>query len=566
MGNAERYTLTSHRLGPMPIVNHFLRRLGLEELLEEFVPTRSARAKLPYSKALGVLLRSILVEREPIYRQQEMVDAFTTEGFGLDASSSSLTDDSVGRALDRLFVADRGSLLTAVVVAASKAFELRHEEFHNDSTTVKFCGQYRSARGRAIRGKRAPWITYGYSKDHRADLKQLLFVLTTSSDGAVPVQFRCEDGNTNDSTTHLETWNTLREVSGRTDFLYVADSKLCSMETMETIHEKGGRLVTVLPRTRQEDGHFRKWIQDEEPNWETVWDRPNPRQKYGPRDVWKVYRYPVPSVENWPITWVFSSLLRLKQRHSRQDRLTRGVQEVEALQKQLAGPRPRLRSPFKVEERVDEIVSRLRIRSYLRAWVVEKTEEKFRQESPGRPGRDTRYVKSSKKRLSLQYEIDEIAVEYDQRTDGMYPLLTNDRTLTPVQVLEAHKRQPEIEKRFDQAKSVHEIAPVFLKNEGRIEALFFLYFLALLVQALIEREIRKSMEEQGVEELPLYPEERLCRRPTARRIFQLFSIVQGHALSERGSVVQVFQPELTDLRAKVVQLLNMPPEAYRIRA
>ena len=39
-----------------------------------------------------------------------------------------------------------------------------------------------------------------------------------------------------------------------------------------------------------------------------------------------------------------------------------------------------------------------------------------------------------------------------------------------------------IEKRFEQIKTVHEIAPVFLKDEGRIEALFTLYFLALLVQ------------------------------------------------------------------------------------
>ena len=70
----------------------------------------------------------------------------------------------------------------------------------------------------------------------------------------------------------------------------------------------------------------------------------------------------------------------------------------------------------------------------------------------------------------------------------MYPLLTNERSLTPRQVLEAHKRQPCIEKRFEQLKTVLEVAPVFLKNEGRIEALFTLYFLALLVQALIERD------------------------------------------------------------------------------
>ena len=133
------------------------------------------------------------MEREPIYRQQELVDTFTPEMFGLGRGKvGKLSDDGVGRALDRLFVADRGSLLTAVVVEAAKRFEIELDELHNDSTTVKFCGQYRAAKGRSIRGRRAPWITYGYSKDHRPDLKQLLFILTTSSDGGVPVQFRLE--------------------------------------------------------------------------------------------------------------------------------------------------------------------------------------------------------------------------------------------------------------------------------------------------------------------------------------------------------------------------------------
>ena len=52
-----------------------------------------------------------------------------------------------------------------------------------------------------------------------------------------------------------------------------------------------------------------------------------------------------------------------------------------------------------------------------------------------------------------------------------------------------------------------------LKNEGRIEALFTLYFLALLLQALIERELRRAMARQGIPELPLCPEERHGKPP-----------------------------------------------------
>jgi len=181
-----------------------------------------------------------------------------------------VSDDAIGRALDHLFDADRGSLLTDVVVAATSAFGLKFDELHNDSTTVRFCGQYRQAWGRSIRGKKGPFITYGNSKDHRPDLKQLLLVLTTTRDGAVPVQFRCEAGNHSDSVTHEKTWDALRRATGRTDFLYVADSKLCSREAMDHIDRLHGRFVCVLPRSRLEDGEFRK-------RTETPADRPASR-------------------------------------------------------------------------------------------------------------------------------------------------------------------------------------------------------------------------------------------------------------------------------------------------
>lgn len=79
-------------------------------------------------------------------------------------------------------------------------------------------------------------------------------------------------------------------------------------------------------------------------------------------------------------------------------------------------------------------------------------------------------------------------------------------------------------------KTVHQIAPVFLKNPGRIEALFTLYFLALLVQALIERELRLTMKREKIKELPIYPEQRLCKRPTTEHILRLFSLAERHTL------------------------------------
>jgi transposase len=561
---APPYEHATERLGPFPIVNHFWDRLQLEHLFDKFVPTKDARCSLPYAKALGVLVRSIVVEREPIYRHYETVSAFSPSMFGLTGDqANSLRDDQLGRALDHLFNADRGTLLTEIVVATAGEFNVRFDELHNDSTTIKFTGQYQHAKGRSLRGRRAPWITRGFSKDHRSDLKQLLFVMTTSSDGGLPVQFRCRDGNTSDSTTHIETWEALRKATGKTDFLYVADSKLCSYENLQHIDRHAGRLVTVIPRSRLEDGWFRKWIQTNAPAWQKVWDRPNPRRKHGPRDRWFVYTYHLPSREGWRITWVWSTLLARNHKLSRVDRLRQAEEELGKLDQRLQGPRPRLRSPKEIGQKIEGIVGRFKVSRYLHGEIWQEETHRFRQERRGRPGPKTRYRREVKHRPRVRWTIDEAVVKYDEKSDGMYPLLTNDETLTPAQVLEAHKRQPAIEKRFQQIKTVHEIAPAFLKNEGRIEALFFLYFVAMLLQALIEREIRRAMQKGGIEELPIYPEERLCKRPTSEQILRLFGLAERHLLFKTDQVVQTFDPELTDIQRKVLRLLGIPRRVYQ---
>ena len=133
--STDAFKLRSERVGPLPLINRFLDRLGLEDLLDRLVPTQDRRVRLPYAKGLGLLLRSILVEREAIYRQQEIVRGFWPEAYGLTPELvGHAGDDAIGRALERLFDADRAALLTEVVLAVQREFALGMDELHNDST------------------------------------------------------------------------------------------------------------------------------------------------------------------------------------------------------------------------------------------------------------------------------------------------------------------------------------------------------------------------------------------------------------------------------------------------
>jgi transposase len=123
-----------------------------------------------------------------------------------------------------------------------------------------------------------------------------------------------------------------------------------------------------------------------------------------------------------------------------------------------------------VAERVDTILKHFRVRRYFKVRLKKQERHQFRQAGPGRSGPRTVFHRKTRFLWIPEWTTDQAAVAYDHRTDGMDPLLTNDRKLTPKEVLLAHKRQPKLEKRFERLKTVFEIAPLLLENEGRIEA------------------------------------------------------------------------------------------------
>ena len=144
----------------------------------------------------------------------------------------------------------------------------------------------------------------------------------------------------------------------------------------------------------------------------------------------------------------------------------------------------------------------------------------------------------------------------------MFPLITNDRTLSERELLLAYKGQPVIEKRFSQLKTDFSVAPVYLKEVRRIQGLLCLYFFALMVEALVERDLRRAMQRKGLDSLPMYPEGRPCHRPTTRRLIDLFAPVQRHEFTGHKGLPEVMVPVLTPLQRRLLRLLGVSGPAY----
>ena len=150
----------------------------------------------------------------------------------------------------------------------------------------------------------------------------------------------------------------------------------------------------------------------------------------------------------------------------------------------------------------------------------------------------------------------------EKRADGIFPLLSTDKSIGPKEALTSYKYQPRLEKRFNQFKSVHEAAPILFKNIERVEAIMFLFFVALIVQGIIERKVRMSMKERAIKSLPVYPEYRRSFYPTTSKIFYNFDGISSYKILKNGKVIKEFKDELSSIQKLLLDLLDIDEDDF----
>lgn len=553
--------LRSRAVGALPVVNAVLRRLGFDELVASYLPEPDGRCELGAAPVIGVLVRNLALGRRPLYGLGAWAARYDPALLGLAADQAgALNDDRVGRALESLFLADRASLLTALGLSAIGAYGIDCSELHNDSTSITLYGAYRAADGASRGGARPPRPARGHSKDHRPELKQLVEILTVSADGAVPLTHRLADGNTEDSTTHIATWDQLVAMLGRADFVYVADCKLATRDNLDHIAAGGGRFLTVLPRTRKEDHLGRAWIATNAVAWEEISRCPGKRRDDPPQVYWAA-EAPSCSAEGYRIVWIRSSTKRADDAAARLDRIERARTALGELVGQLGSARCQLRTRAAVEDAAAAALAGTGAARWVRSGVTDTVEHDHRQLKRGRPGPNTAYRRIERHRFGIEISADAEAVAADAASDGCFPFITN-HDAPAVELLRMYKNQPHLERRHATYKGVIEAAPVMLKSDTRIDALGFCLYVALLVHALVERELRRAMAAKGIESLPLYYEDRACKAPTAARVFELLDPLAHTTVLHDGVALATIEPTLDPLHKQLLSLLKLPKSAY----
>ncbi len=537
------FQLVRQGLGAIPIIDSVIERIGLKGCLAE------AMGYSRYAEAIIVLLKNVMIERNALYAIREwsaQYDPALVHG-------GKHGDDAFARALDRLFETDRASLMTRVVLNAIKADSVDISQIHQDTTSVKVTGVYASQKSRAVQLKR------GHSKDHRPDLKQLVYELSVTRDGAIPVLFKAHDGNRTDDTLHWENWQALRGILGRSDFLYVADSKLCVSQTLMNIDRSQGRFVTLVPRTRSEVEEFSHKVEASFVRWEKVFAKRSSRKR-GRIDLYEVATGLYQMREGFKIHWFRSSEKSRRDWQDREERIAHAMDHIRALADPARKKAPKTEKALR--KKADKILSRFTVSAWVKVDIALERVEKFRQIKPGRSTTDTVYHRTVRWVPRISCARDDSAISKSEVMDGIFPLTTNT-DIDAAAVLRSYKYQPRLEKRHALLKSGLQVAPIFLKKNDRIEALMFVYFLAQLVCALIERQLRNAMIQHGLPQIQILPEERPSASPTAEQVFRVFSARARHLLlSREGRPVQTFSDPLSPIQHQILSLLSISPDPY----
>ncbi len=544
------------RVGEMPLLHTMAQRLGLRDMLTRYIKPHG-NEKFPAADTLLLLIFNIASGRQPLYELDEWIGKLDDRVLGGDVPlpQGAFNDDRFARALDKLFQVDRAAMITDIAVQAIRATALDVNEVHNDSTSVKTCGTMpgESATGLLFR--------HGHSKDHRPDLKQIIYNLTISADGAVPIHYKTYPGNRNDDTTHIETWDVLRKIVGKPDFLYVADCKVCTHQQLAYIVACGGKVITLMPNAWLEATLFKEKLRRQKTKTKIIILRlPCAKGDVGYDSFYRFSGHHSTLKGDYTLHWIYSTEKRKRDRYAREQSLLKVEHDLAGLIGKLNTRK--LKTREQIKRSVEGILQKRNANRFYHIDVQTVKEMHKVQLGKGRPSRKTQYKTTYKFLYTLSWTRNRKTLEQEKRVDGIFPILCTDPLLSAKQALTAYKYQPRFEKRFSQFKSVHHAAPTLFKKVERVEAMMCLFFMALMLQAVIEREVRLKMQSEDIDAIPIYPEHRRACHPTTTKIFDRFYDTSIYKLVEGNRTIKMFKDDLSAVQTQVLGLMGMTEESY----
>jgi len=274
-------------------------------------------------------------------------------------------------------------------------------------------------------------------------------------------------------------------------------------------------------------------------------------------NIYKTHE-PERTKKGFRIIFVHNSSKQKDDEGRRQGKIEKAIAKLDEVSLKLNSYHLKTRKEIKTA--VDDICKE--VKKFVDVKIVTERRQVKVKLTPGRPSPFTSVYKNKWEfSYSIQWALNKKAIEEESKTDGIFPLITNTE-LTASEVLRKYKTQPFLEKRMYTKKTVLEVAPVFLKMEKRIEAMLFLYFVALMIVSLIERKIRMNMAKDNIEKLPILPQGMTSKKPTWNNLRYFYRNVHFSRIIRDGVCIQTVVKGVTDLHKDINRLLEIPDSVY----
>lgn len=547
-------------LGSIPLLMTYFDRLKIKEIVDQNV-VAAPQATVSHGECVLALLTALFLGEHRLYQvDKRLEDLDLARLFGREGlTADQFHDQHLGWTLDALY-GKTGTLYAAVISLAIQTFGLKIKRFHADFTTIVLYGAYSDAETlKDLHEPPIPVPARGFSKDHRPDLLQLVWGLVTTQEG-IPLLGNFEDGNAAETELFRKNMTLL---AGMLDDLrasnavMIGDSKLCTIPTMAQAADLNMPVLTLIPETwglrreaieaalKHQDLPLLKITAEKEEYRGMSSQIPVQIEESGkpPRTTW----------------------LRLLAIHSTQ------------LAKQKA--ETRIRASEKERERLDKWARRMSKREFaceadarkvlLDEWKTAKAqfhtmdavpvqEERLETRARGRPTQGTvpkaHVVWMVKPILSVL----DLHPQEGLDPEGFFVLLTtvmDHRRMSDADMLEFYKDQKTVEIGFHWLKGPMALSPIFLKKPERIQALGLIFLLALLVGALIQRDLRKALQKRGGS--VAYFGRKRTEKPTWNSALVIFSAIRATWVrvgETWNRVLHLFDPD----HQEILDLLGIP--------
>lgn len=456
---------------------------------------------------------------------------------GEPIEAASLTDHTLGQTLDEIARYGSSTLFAEVAFDIALEQDLLSGRNHLDTSTVSVQGQYSNSTDEGS----APHLTYGHSKDHRPDLKQVVLSLTVNGPADMPLWMEVLDGNSSDKVNFHETIEKVQafqsQIGVTAPFKWVADSALYSKKRLLACNDylwlsrvpetlKAAKELASLPADTLE------WS-DRGQGYQTARYASN----YG--DVQQ--------------RWL---LVHSEQAYQR---------EVQTLERQLDKQEQQLgktlshlsKKVFSCEQDAQAAFSDL-LNQQPACFDLTSTVKRIEKY----PGKGRPAAGAEKTVVGYQLIVDvcrnATAIQQVKNRKGRFILATNDldeQRCPDELMLSEYKQQQGVERGFRFLKDPwFMVDSIFLKSPRRIEALMMVMTLCLLVYNVTQYRLREALKARQ-ETLPNQLNKPI-QNPTLRWLFQLMEGISIVALSDTMGSVQEFVTNLSEVRQKIIRLFG----------